>query len=88
MPTLDRATEIALAVREAGGRALFVGGWVRDSLLNLKTKDIDLEIYGLPATTLRTLLESLGRIDAVGESFTVYKLDGIDITLPRTESKT
>jgi len=87
MPILDRATEIALAVREAGGRALLVGGWVRDSLLNLETKDIDLEVYGLPATTLRTLLESLGRVDAVGESFTVYKLDDIDITLPRTESK-
>ncbi len=88
MSDLDRATEIALAVRRSGGRALLVGGWVRDRLLDRETKDVDLEVYGLPAARLRPLLESLGRVDAVGESFTVYKLDGIDVALPRTESKT
>jgi tRNA nucleotidyltransferase (CCA-adding enzyme) len=81
------ALAIARAVREAGGHALIVGGWVRDRLLQLTSKDLDLEVYGLDAGRLRTLLESFGRVDAVGESFTVYKVGGLDVSLPRRESK-
>ncbi len=84
---LERAREIALAVRDAGGRALVVGGWVRDRLLGLTSKDIDLEVYGVPAAALRALLERLGRVETIGESFTVYKLGTIDVSLPRRESK-
>ena len=84
---LDRAREIALAVRHAGGRALIVGGWVRDRLLGLDSKDIDIEVYGVPAAGLRTLLERFGRVETIGESFTVYKLGTIDVSLPRRESK-
>ena len=29
---VEFATKITQAVREAGGRALFIGGWVRDQL--------------------------------------------------------
>jgi tRNA nucleotidyltransferase (CCA-adding enzyme) len=84
---LARAREIALAVRSAGGRALIVGGWVRDRLLGLTSKDIDVEVYGIPAGELRTLLERFGRVETIGESFTVYKLGTIDVSLPRRESK-
>jgi tRNA nucleotidyltransferase (CCA-adding enzyme) len=84
---LARAREIAQAVRNAGGRALVVGGWVRDRLLGLASKDIDLETYGIPAAALRTLLERFGRVETIGESFTVYKLGTIDVSLPRRESK-
>jgi tRNA nucleotidyltransferase (CCA-adding enzyme) len=86
---LERATAIAVSVREAGGRALIVGGWVRDGLMRHDTgsKDIDMEVYGLPTDQLRTLLESLGRVEAVGESFQVYKIRDIDVSLPRRESK-
>jgi tRNA nucleotidyltransferase (CCA-adding enzyme) len=91
MPSADsdlaRARKIALAVREAGGRALVVGGWVRDQLLGLAPKDIDLEVYGISAAALRSLLERLGRVETIGESFTVYKLGTIDVSLPRRESK-
>jgi tRNA nucleotidyltransferase (CCA-adding enzyme) len=85
--SLDRATRIATAVREAGGRALIVGGWARDRLLDRDAKDIDLEVYGLPSSRVRSLLESLGRVEAVGESFQVYKSGDIDVSLPRRESK-
>ena len=34
---LEQAVSIAQAVRDAGGRALIVGGWVRDRLLGLLT---------------------------------------------------
>ncbi len=79
--------DLAAAIRQAGGRALVVGGWVRDRLLGHESKDVDLEVYGLPAPRLRGLLEGFGRVDAVGESFTVYKIRGVDVALPRRESK-
>ena len=81
------ALAITRAVRDAGGRALVAGGWVRDHLLGLSSTDVDLEVYGLDAGRLRALLERIGRVDAVGESFTVYKVAGVDVALPRRESK-
>ena len=86
----ERARAIADAVHGAGGRALVVGGWVRDRLMERAVddaKDIDIEVFGLPADHLRALLETLGRVEAVGESFQVYKLGDIDVSLPRHESK-
>ena len=83
----DAALAIARAVRDAGGRALFVGGWVRDRLRGQPSKDVDLEVYGVQADRLRGLLARFGSLNAVGESFTVYKVAGIDVALPRRESK-
>ena len=85
---LARAREIAGAVRVGGGRALIVGGWCRDRRLGRLSKDIDLEVYGLPASELRALLQRFGPVQTVGEAFTVYKLGSIDVALPRRESKT
>ena len=79
---------IAEAVRSRGGRALLVGGCVRDALLGRDPKDLDVEVFGVPADSLRALLEPFGRVDAVGESFAVYKVAGLDVSLPRRESKT
>ena len=79
--------EIASAVNARGGRALVVGGWVRDTLLGRPSKDVDLEVFGMPAESLRPLLEQFGSVNAVGESFTVYKVRDIDIALPRRDSK-
>ena len=83
-------------VRQAGGRALLVGGWVRDFVRGFETVDYDIEVYGIEAGKLRGLLDQYGRVDAVGEAFTVYKVrlrDGdkrfvVDVSLPRRESKT
>ena len=87
MTEFDLASRIAERAREAGGRALFVGGWVRDRLLGRDSKDIDLEIYGIEADRLRALLETIGAVNTVGESFAVYKVGPVDVALPRTESK-
>ena len=84
------------AVRRAGGRALLVGGWVRDFVRGEANVDYDVEVYRLEAASLRALLDSQGRVDAVGEAFTVYKVrlrdSGksfvVDVSLPRRESKT
>jgi tRNA nucleotidyltransferase (CCA-adding enzyme) len=87
--TPDRSLvgSIAEAVRQRGGRALLVGGCVRDELLGRQPKDLDVEVFGVPAGDLRALLERIGRVDAVGESFAVYKIGGVDVALPRRESK-
>jgi tRNA nucleotidyltransferase (CCA-adding enzyme) len=85
---LDRARHLATLIRDAGGRALIVGGWVRDRLFGRESKDLDLEVFGLSADRLRLVLEGVGRVEAVGESFQVFKVAGIDVALPRRESKT
>ena len=84
---IGTAVAIARAVQQAGGRALIVGGWVRDRLMGRESKDIDLEVYGVPAERLRELLGHFGSVNAVGESFTVFKVADIDVALPRRESK-
>jgi tRNA nucleotidyltransferase (CCA-adding enzyme) len=85
--SLERAREIATAVRDAGGRALIVGGWVRDKLLDRPALNVDLEVFGVQPAALRALLERFGKVEAVGESFQVYKLGDIDVSLPRRDSK-
>ena len=108
--SLELATEIAQSVRAAGGRALIVGGWVRDRLRShggsaarnppYESKDIDLEVFGIPQEQLAALLAPFGRVEPVGQSFPVYKViskgeggrgkgdyGSIDVALPRRESK-
>jgi len=85
--SLDTAIRIAERVSEAGGRALIVGGWVRDRIMGRPCKDVDLEVYGLEASRLRELLAEFGSVNTVGESFTVYKVADVDVALPRRESR-
>lgn len=84
----DKVVELAQAIRAAGGRALLVGGCVRDPLMGSQPKDWDLEVYGLEPATLRALLDRFGSVNVVGEAFTVYKLGSdLDVSLPRRERK-
>ena len=84
-----RCVEIAKAVRDAGGRALVVGGWVRDHLLGVRSKDVDIEVFGLEMERLEALLAGFGRVHAVGRAFGVFRVGGIDVdfSLPRRDSK-
>jgi len=81
---------------------MLIGGTVRDRLLDVESKDFDVEVYGLDPSRLREVLERIGRVNTVGEHFSVYKLvffrspgveDApsdrfeIDVSLPRRESK-
>jgi tRNA nucleotidyltransferase (CCA-adding enzyme) len=87
--TPEKVLELAREVRSAGGRALLVGGCVRDVLMGAQPKDWDVEVYSVEPARLRELLEKFGRVDAVGEAFTVYKVGSdLDVSLPRRERKT
>jgi tRNA nucleotidyltransferase (CCA-adding enzyme) len=88
LSSFDLAIAIARRVHEAEGRALIVGGWIRDRLMGRNCKDLDLEIYGLRADRLKSLLAEFGSVNTVGESFTVYKVADVDVALPRRESRT
>ena len=88
MSVYEKSRAISHAVHQAGGRALIVGGWVRDRLLKRPSKDLDLEVYGVSAEQLRQLLSAFGRVNTVGQSFAVFKIDSMDVSLPRRESKT
>ena len=81
--------DIAKAVAEIDGRAMLVGGCVRDELMGVWPKDWDLEVYGVESERLRQLLEQFGEVIAVGEAFAVYKLgNDLDVSIPRRERKT
>ena len=74
-----------------GGRPMIVGGSVRDALVGVVSKDIDIECYAISYDVLAETLAEVGRVDLVGASFGVLKywagdLD-VDISLPRRDNK-
>jgi tRNA nucleotidyltransferase (CCA-adding enzyme) len=83
-----QARLVADAVAAEGGRALAVGGFVRDRLLGRMSKDLDIEVFGVPGDRLPAVLSTLGRVEPVGQAFPVFKVGAIDVSLPRRESKT
>ena len=82
------AQQIARLVQQQGGRAYYVGGYVRDALLGQENKDIDMEVHGITPECLASLLDSLGQRIQIGESFGIYNLKGhgLDIAIPRKEA--
>lgn len=74
-----------------GAQPLIVGGYIRDSLLGLASKDIDIEVYHIASfDILEEILEKFGSVNIVGKSFGVCKLSlddlDLDFTLPRREN--
>lgn len=88
--TIDKPiVDVARAVANAGGRAVLVGGYVRDRLLGRDSKDYDVEIYGLAPDAVSDLLSGFGELVEVGRAFGVLRVKGIDadFSLPRRDSK-
>lgn len=85
--------EVAREVRRRGGRALLVGGCVRDELLGANPKDLDVEVFGLSPQELDDALSGAFQVDKVGASFGVLKAtprsggETLDVALPRRETK-
>jgi len=73
-------------------KAILVGGFVRDALLDIKSKDIDIEVYGISSFQhLENILQEFGDVNSVGKSFGICKLKfqnyDLDFSLPRVDSK-
>lgn len=88
MESPENILRLAQSVRRVGGRAMLVGGCVRDELMGVEPKDWDIEVYGVEPFKLREILDAFGEVNAVGEAFTVYKVGSeLDVSIPRREKK-
>ncbi len=90
---LSVSERIAGEVAKEGGRAYFVGGFVRDRLMGRElseSPDIDIEVHSLPPEKLFGILESLAPVKKTGLSFGIYTVGGydIDVAMPRRERAT
>ena len=85
-------TRLACAIAEVvfayGGTCYYVGGYVRDSLLGIENKDIDMEVHGVSPSVLEDILKDFGEVITIGASFGIYHLKGysLDIAMPRKET--
>ena len=86
---LDFIRDVAEAVSQAGGRAFIVGGYVRDQLLGLDSKDTDVEVYNLSMSELERILGTFAKVLHIGKAFGVLRIKGFDVdfSLPRRDSK-
>ena len=83
----DMVHHFAESIKNAGGEAIIVGGYVRDHLMGLEPKDLDIEIHGLPSKKLIPILKSHCKAKRVGKHFQVWKcqfsgLEAIDVSIP------
>ena len=87
----QKVLELAEIIKSKGGKALLVGGSVRDFVVGKIPKDFDIEIYGLRAEEIETIVKDLGKVSEVGKAFGILKLFignvDLDISLPRKDSK-
>ena len=84
------ARAIAADVTALGGRVYYVGGAVRDRLMGVECKDIDIEVYGVSPGQLREVLARHGEVLEKGASFGVLGLrhSNLDVAMPRVERRT
>jgi tRNA nucleotidyltransferase (CCA-adding enzyme) len=81
-------TTIVKRINQSGGTAYLVGGVVRDLMLNLQPKDLDIEIHNLTLAQVEDILRQYGHVRLVGKSFGVLRVDLLDVdwSLPREDS--
>ena len=62
---------------------------MRDHLLGIRTKDVDIEVFGLGVEKFEAVLANFGKVHAVGRAFGVFRVAGIDadFSLPRRDNK-
>lgn len=73
-------------------KPIIVGGFIRNALLQIDSKDIDIELYGISSfKKLEAILEEFGKVNSVGKSFGICKLHAfaleLDFSFPRKDSK-
>lgn len=88
MQEYKQVPTIISKIDEMGGCSYLVGGAVRDMMLGIAVKDIDIEIHGLEIDNLSTILNNFGVVNLVGKSFGVLRVGSLDVdwSLPRKDS--
>lgn len=89
-PSGARVLEIGEALARAGATPVLVGGAIRDGLIGVPVKDLDVEVFGLALAQLEAELRRFGKVLSVGRAFGVLRVAGLDVdfSLPRRDSKT
>ena len=84
----EKIYAIVQAIAQHQGRALLVGGAVRDMIMGHSIKDVDIEVYGLTEQQLEEILRQFGPVSLVGKAFGVLRVHGLDVdwSLPRADS--
>ena len=89
MRRFPKVKVICDSLMSSGYKVLLVGGVVRDLVIGLETKDLDIEVYGATLEELGEALGEHGKVSLVGKSFGVLRVHGIDVdwSVPRADSK-
>ena len=84
----EKTYAIVEVIAQHKGRALLVGGGVRDMVMGRSLKDIDIEVYGLLEEQLEQILKQFGPVSLVGKAFGVLRIHGLEVdwSLPRADS--
>lgn len=77
--------EIIRSLEEAGYQALYVGGFVRDSLLGLRPEDADIATSASPEQVV-ALFQDRAKLKLQGKQFGVVTVDGIEVAMFRGEA--
>lgn len=88
----DKLNIIFNKLKNCSIKPIIVGGYIRDFLLDIESKDIDIEVYGVSSfNELENILKEFGSVNIVGKSFGVCKLYyqdyDLDFSFPRKDNK-
>lgn len=89
----DKFKRAIEAIVKVGGRPNLIGGSVRDQFLNLKPKDLDVEVFHLTVKQLIAALSTVGHPNVDSRKFGVIRLDcgldeAVEFSLPRKDNAT
>ena len=86
----DLLNKVIDELNQQGATVYFVGGCVRDDLMNRPCHDFDIEVFHITSEKLVETLSQFGHVDTFGKQFGIYKLLKLpeaDFALPRLEKK-
>lgn len=84
---MNKFNKIITDIHHHGGTVYYVGGTVRDELLDRPNKDIDVEIHDISVEQTTKVLSKYGKVDNIGAAFGILMLKGLDVdfAFPRSE---
>lgn len=80
--------KIVKILHDAGFEVFFVGGFVRDTLLDIDPHDVDIVTNAKPEEILKAFKGKGFITKLIGDSFPVVSIDGVEVATYRTEIST